>query len=113
MSFRIGQRVVCVNDRFKNYRRSPSDRSLRSGCVYTIAWVGVDACAMFPTPTLSVHLEEITREVSDLDGRRLPYFASRFRPVKETNIDVFTAMLAPTPKQRQRVTTSDHQSDEC
>lgn len=91
MSFHVGQKVVCVDD-------SPPRSGLTfkahpvKGRVYTIAAIG----SMDGEP--AVDLVELGKL-----GACLQYpdwLASRFRPVKETDISIFTSMLVPTPKQK-------------
>jgi hypothetical protein len=105
MSFHVGQRVVCVDDK---RRLKKADMSgLTRGQIYTVRWCGVHEFLPFWPETPSIRVEEIHRDQDPYDLRdpRLfdtPFRASRFRPVKETDISIFTAMLAPTPKQKVR-----------
>lgn len=101
MSFHVGQRVVCVDDRYTTHSNR---RELYSGNVYTIR--RLDTVDGMPC----VCLHEIPLRYSPSRGWiDYPFRATRFRPVKETDISIFTAMLAPTPKQKQRAATSEHQ----
>jgi hypothetical protein len=111
MTFRVGQRVVCVDDAFhprgtaalvhgRSYLLSGKSHGLTRGSVYTVRSLAV---AHDGGP--AIHLEEIIRSPAHPVLGEIPYRASRFRPVKETDISIFTAMLSPTPKQKQRVTT--------
>ena len=84
MAFRVGQEVVCVDD-------TPNpcfDRcSLKRGQIYTIIFISDDG--------LGVCVAEAEPHPDAKD-----FFASRFRPIVKTDISIFTAMLAPSPKQR-------------
>lgn len=95
IDFHIGQKVVCVD-------ASPSHIGgkyrLVKGAVYTIR--GFDDEGGY----LGLYLEEIPD-----DPVRAPFklpngwYAWRFRPVKTTNISIFTAMLVPTPRVKERI----------
>ena len=88
--FRIGQRVVCTDD------RDPGGRAgLRASRIYQIAKLHAGRYAD-DGPCLYV-------EVSALDGL---WFSTRFRPLVErpTDISIFTEMLRPTsPTKREKV----------
>lgn len=103
MTFRVGQKVVCVDARPTNIFGLSV---LESGRVYTVRWVGLWGYAARRPNQLCIRLEEIDRgedpgaphmiEIFDM-----PFRATRFRPVveKKTDISVFTAML--NQKQRE------------
>jgi hypothetical protein len=105
MTFRVGQRVVCVKrDAWTDALSQlplEADNFPVFGMVYTVRTI--DAAH----GNLYLRFEEIVNAprnyVNGLD--ECNFWAARFRPVKETDISIFTAMLAPTPKQKQRVTT--------
>lgn len=88
--FHVGQQVVCVDDSRWVYDPTRVPFPLRRGCIYTVAGIEVDdeGCFLF--------LEEVP-PCKTHDGS---FRSSRFRPVRKTSIDIFTAMLAPTPKER-------------
>lgn len=94
MSFHIGQRVVCVNDRFssdKRWRRTVQ-RFPALNTVYTIREIHVEA-------SLSgfCFYEIINPRTWFAAGYGEPAFNSRnFRPVRTTNIEVFERLLKPT-----------------
>ena len=90
-NFRIGQKICCINTvpRY-GYSQECMD-GLTKGTVYTIRWIGI----YWDEPC--VRLEEIHRPPFEGWEADVPYAANRFRPVKTTSIDVFTAMLAPSP----------------
>lgn len=102
MSFHVGQKVVCINDK----PREPNTR-----------WFGGEAPVVGQTYTIkrvyvfngcpSVWLEEVARHQRSLaiHGTDVGYGAYRFRPVieRKTSIDIFTAMLTPSPTKREHV----------
>lgn len=99
--FFVGQRVVCIDDDWdhdddcKNYPVK--------GCVYTIRGFGDS-----PDPGESIFLEEIVNPPYDYPqwGRWEPSFLiERFRPVKNTSIEVFQSLLAPTPARKLETTS--------
>lgn len=87
--FHIGQLVVCV-DAEKRSRWDPPS-GLKRGSVYTIAgvveWLG------------SVGV--LTEEVEMPSRHYLAHHASRFRPLKDSALDVFRQALEPAPKQAE------------
>ena len=87
----VGQQVVCIDD--DNQHDDPTHKDVLCGCVYTIRWIGPDKCRYTKVINLCVRLIGIDR--SSLDGVDTPFRATRFRPVKETSIDVFLRMLEP------------------
>jgi hypothetical protein len=94
-NFRVGQKVVCVDDAFPGHELCLADTLLRAGYIYTIAAVVAESCVSRPGPYPGIHLVEINRPLSKHDGRVLAYRASRFRPIVErkTDISIFTKML--------------------
>jgi hypothetical protein len=88
--FEIGQQVVCIND---SWYPVPENVAVRGG-VYTIrgcrtywnrGWLVFEELVNPQQPTL-------------LGGMNEPHFiADHFRPVKKTNIEVFTKLTAPAP----------------
>lgn len=99
--FRVGMKVVCVNDDpffvVKKGRNASMD-GLRKGAVYAIRATGVCPCWLVQV----VWLDEIVREIEDGFERygELGFGAARFRPIveKKTDISIFTSMLTPAPK---------------
>lgn len=102
MAFRVGQKVVCINDEVKPLRALPYPLKkdwdldgLTKGAVYTVRFVGEYRGA----PVL--YLREIHRRVCSSWGE--PGFDTlRFRPAvepkAETDISVFLEMLNSAPK---------------
>lgn len=96
MAFRVGQEVVCVDDA---PRKSPVPSVnwtyygpwVKRGAVYTIRQILEDGC---------LYLNEVTRISFHGNPIEPPIAADRFRPIVKTDISIFTAMLAPSPKQR-------------
>lgn len=91
--FHVGQKVVCVDDSPGAFSKC---RLLALKQIYTVtAYIPRGIGAVSPT------------EIGIVDGVKLAevdtgpdfqwFLASRFRPVKETDISIFTAMLAPKP----------------
>ena len=99
MNFHVGQKVICVNDIFTITSHNIVPNRPVKGCVYTIR--GFDIYP--PLVGTAIWLEEIINpevdfEEDGVEGTQEPSFwAWRFRPIRTTSIDVFTAMLAPTP----------------
>src|ERR1700687_6044735 len=96
--FRVGQKVVCVDDmghgRYSPFATCNFDlEGLRKGEVYTIRDIGralgVDV----------VRLEEIHRSYSSFVGDENFYAGQRFRPIveRQTDISIFTKMLTDKP----------------
>lgn len=90
MTFRVGQKVVCVDDERPIIRIRPVIR----GNVYTIRAVGEEP---YYTGEYWVLLEEVRNSARD-DLGELAYRTTRFRPIVErkTDISVFTRMLKPS-----------------
>lgn len=97
MGFKVGERVVCVDDdpdKYLNTKRFKVESNdmdgLVKGAIYTIRGVRYndEACI----GKVSVFLQEIIRPI-DYDGIECSFAAQRFRPLVETNIDIFQAML--------------------
>jgi hypothetical protein len=86
MAFRVGQKVVCVNDEPSRFTGFPTN--VKKGGVYTIT-----KTFLHPRGVPCVLLKEI-----EVPRQHLGYDASRFRPVGErkTDISIFTAMLNPS-----------------
>ena len=92
MAFRIGQRVVCVDD--SNCMDDPDAgvrASIVAGQIYTIAWAGEH------TGSYCVRLVGIKRQNPHWPD--WPFSALRFRPVqerkRETDISIFLKILSP------------------
>lgn len=88
--FEIGQQVVCINDKWTI--EGNHIRPVR-GCVYTIRSFRVlDDC-------LGLRFEEIVNpSIQFSDGYfEVSFISDFFRPVRKTNIDVFTQILNNTP----------------
>ena len=92
MNFRVGQKVVCVDD-CKDLFGQPS--GLRVGTVYTVRGIDRDEKSISFNGAPGVYLIGIFRE--RMSGRERSYRAIRFRPVveKKTDISIFTEMLKP------------------
>ena len=100
MAFHIGQRVVCVNARFSD--RVPCERYPKRHAVYTVrAMVPRRAHGYDEDGLYLVEIVNARGRYRCPDGRRrrceVAFRMSRFRPVRTTNIEVFTRMLEPVP----------------
>jgi hypothetical protein len=103
MAFRVGQKVVCVDDKPRP-GANPRMDGLSKGQVYTVQRIGIDN--FWAEPVL--WLVEIRRELQPGFQRfgEVGYDPRRFRPVveKKTDISIFEAMLKRAPvKHEERV----------
>src|SRR5580704_15796196 len=95
-NFHIGMKVVCINDKPEGGHGDMD--GLTEGQIYTIRWMGENTHPECGTE-YCIRVEEIWRGMCPKHRMfDVPYRADRFRPVRTTSIDVFTAMLAPTPR---------------
>jgi hypothetical protein len=97
MNFRIGQKVVCIDDKPSIVQGSLG--LLKAGQVYTIRWLGDYMCPGTNEIQPHIRVEEIHRPCGDdTENIDTPYKARRFRPIVErkTNISIFKKMLTPT-----------------
>ncbi len=79
--FHVGQQVVCVDDGV--YKHIPDPTPLRKNAIYEIAgFADFDGTAALCLAELD-HLPEEEKW----------FMPSRFRPVRKTDISIFTAML--------------------
>lgn len=101
MSFRIGQKVVCVDGKPWPNTVWFDSEGIVARQIYTIKRVYV----FRDRPC--VWLEEVARDPRSMEtyGADVGYGAYRFRPVieRKTSIEVFTAMLTPSPTKREPV----------
>jgi hypothetical protein len=99
--FYVGQKVVCVNARFERLGLR-SEITPLEGRVYTIR--AIDPSRGGPSVACLLLNEIINAPREYADGfRECAFRATRFRPVVNTNIEVFQRMLAPAPKQTEPV----------
>ena len=93
MTFRVGQEVVCIHAT-KWYPRM-GETNVVKGKKYTIR--GFDG--VLPEGTNGIVLEEIVNPVLPYNKGlgEAGFHPNQFRPVVKTNIEIFTAMLAPSP----------------
>jgi hypothetical protein len=84
--FRIGERVVCVNDRFKNVS---IDQGIREGQEYTVRWAG-NYRHYIDGDFYGIKLLEIDRGNDDgpegYGAADMPFRADRFRPLVEGGV---------------------------
>jgi hypothetical protein len=92
--FHVGQRVVCV---------SAPKRPIAglidpvTGCVYTVR--GIDPIRLPTERTYGIYLEEIHNSLHPIWEVEYSFYADRFRPVKDTSIEVFRSLLSPIPEE--------------
>ncbi len=106
MTFHVGQKVVCIDDRYTNIT---GKQELTKDIVYTVRW-----CGLYDHPRrgtrLCVRVEGITRPADPVefpDHPDVPFGAFRFRPAVEnkTDISIFTKMLTPKIREREDIGT--------
>lgn len=97
MSFYPGQHVVCVDDTEQSSPQSVGIKPVIKGTVYTVRdflnatpWGG----------DLGVRLGEIINPLHPKWGCEYGYLISRFRPLKDSRLDVFRQHLVSPPKER-------------
>jgi hypothetical protein len=103
--FRIGQKVVCVDDSQTDYVGIPESKWIKDlngltlGAVYTIRRIGYEE--IWARDVLCLWLDEIIRPVDRGSTYEPGYAATRFRPAvqRKTDISIFKKLLAP---KRQR-----------
>lgn len=106
MNFRVGQKVVCVNDEWdarRDYISYPTD-----GQTYTVREVFRPCCKMIQADhPVCVRLVEIRQEklLCDFcsDVSEMEFDARRFRPLVERKTDISAFMEMLKPKHRERV----------
>lgn len=99
MSFHVGQQVVCVDDTGWRVWRELS-RPVK-GRIYTIRALSLPCLCTDPNE-LGLLLEEIVNptRLCLCGPTEDAFFSRRFRPVRKTDISIFTAMLNPSPKEK-------------
>lgn len=85
--FRVGMKVVCVRGRVRFNR---CDVQPAIGEIYTVRSVFVTVEGVE-----SIRVNEIIAPLHS-SGKEYGFDASRFRPVVDTDISIFTAMLNPS-----------------
>ncbi|MCF3639430.1 CAP-Gly domain protein [Rhizobium sp. TRM95111] len=102
VTFRVGQKVVCVDDRFRNVS---IDQGIRKGQIYTVRWAGhyrhyVDG------DFYGIKLMELYRGNDDgpegYGAVDMPFRASRFRPLVRDRVREMLGMRAPAPRVEKR-----------
>lgn len=99
--FKVGQKVVCVDNNPHPGRGWPKGECPSKGVIYTIKDMWID----FKESVEVFEFVELNRPISSIMfGYKSGYAASRFRPVVErkTDISIFTAILNPA-KTKERV----------
>lgn len=79
MTFRVGQKVVCVNANLDDGAIGDMvfSTSLREGSIYQVRWVGIW------TDGLSVRLVGVKRNFPEPEYQDVPFCSWRFRPLIE------------------------------
>lgn len=90
MTFRVGQKVVCVRGPIY-FTKAPHDVCV--GKIYTVRELRLSR-----RNEPGILVDEIHNPIHPKIGREYGFIAARFRPVVErkTDISVFTAMLNPS-----------------
>lgn len=97
MSFHLGQKIVCIDDRWHHPNGLPPILP-RKGVVYTFA--GWESYVEPGNPNRYLYVEEIPKCQPDSSLRLVSFQASHFRPVVErkTDISIFKRLLQPREK---------------
>lgn len=97
-NFEVGQKVVCIDDTFKNVS---IDQGIRRGQIYTIRWIG-PYTHYIDGNFIGIKLAEIHRGNDDgpegYGAADMPYRATRFRPLLRDRLSELKGLLAPKPK---------------
>lgn len=92
--FHVGQKVVCVDDKFKNVS---IDQGIREGQIYTLKWVGMYQHYV-DGEFSGVKLAEVDRGNDDgpegYGAADMPFAARRFRPLVSDPLSIFRAIAA-------------------
>jgi hypothetical protein len=103
IEFEVGKQVVCIKDNWQCQFDHRITMPIKDG-IYTIREINADG-------EIAFRFEEILNPVITFwDCTVEPSFkAYCFRPVRTTNIDVFTEMLNPSPtKTKQKELEYEH-----
>jgi len=94
MNFRIGQKVVCINDGTLDPTRLSAGRWIKAGNIYTIRWLGEFPWKPDRQKDRAIRLVEINRGGSRQDEwSDYPFSLSRFRPTIERSTEIGMAIL--------------------
>lgn len=94
--FHVGQRVVCI--RQCGHKVPAGCRDAVVGIVYTIRRVAFAPSFSSGKNVLGLWMEEVINPINPNSGCEFGFVADRFRPVKDTSIEVFRKLLAPMPE---------------
>lgn len=91
--FHVGQKVVCIDDKFTNVS---IDQGIRKGEVYTLSWVG-EYTHYIDGAFIGVRLAEVTRgdDPGGYGADEMPFRATRFRPLVADRLGSLRALLVP------------------
>jgi hypothetical protein len=94
--FHVGQRVVAISNPSEKAMAYWVGQGMRYpviGCIYTIRELG------HSLGRPAVRLEEIINPPIHAKGYEPGFNAHRFRPVKDTSIEIFRSLLSPIPEE--------------
>lgn len=92
--FEVGKQVVCLTNFKPDGREHVTSRWPQKGDVFTIRKI-VDYTNDHPGGAVCLCFEEIVCSIHPKFGKEYAFKKCHFRPVKETDISIFTEMLAP------------------
>lgn len=102
MKWHIGQRVVCVVAGWKVFHpQQIAGGTPTVGSIYTIRGFNIPSAEWPIDGAFGLYLEEIVNpKLRHVGGRwaEMSFDEMGFRPVKDTDISVFRAMLNPAPE---------------
>lgn len=97
MTFRVGQKVVCIEDNFQNPSYGVPQTLPKKGDVYTIRCVEIGTCGDYGEEQLGLRFCELIFPPTSC-GHEFSFAARCFRPIVErkTSIEIFQRMLKPS-----------------
>lgn len=104
MTYRVGQEIVCVEDRWGHHNPEVINHITlpTKGAVYHIREFVPSKCCPLCAEKAWIRLVEIVNTDPWFRGNEPIFDLAGFRPVHKTDISIFTAMCNPTPKTRVR-----------
>lgn len=95
----IGQLVVCINDIEMGNRFIDEIKPVK-GQIYTIRDIEiyVSKTGLLLEEIINKPRNYLHPDTLEVEYKEAVYLSCRFRPLRKTSIDVFTAMLNKTPK---------------
>lgn len=102
MGWYVGQRVQCIRDDWNVWHPAMAPNKPAAGNIYTIRRLNIAGPGNeFNGTGVGLYLHEVVNPVlhyADNRWREMSFDQIGFRAVKETDISVFTNMLAPCPE---------------